>query len=166
MTIRCDLEVSGTSIENSFKTFSDSVTRIANGNYIRKYQNTLNNSFQQHIRDNMNRSGMENVEDLEKTFFVNIEGNNIIFGTNEPLMANRYEYGWEDDDDYNEDNYLISTSPRYYIRPAINQMAQELGAILANDIYRDYAQESSNAGYSHYIISQKSSYLDKYSGIL
>ena len=99
-------------------------------------------------------------------FFINIVGNSIIFGNTNPVVANRYEYGWSDDDDYSSNDYLMNTSPRYYIRPAIEQVAEELGTILIQDMYKEYDRESKNTGYSQYIVSSQSSYLNKYSGIL
>ena len=166
MSIVCKLQVSGTPIQTSVGNFTNAIEEVISSKHISKYQNMLNHDFQQYIRNNMYRSGMENVQDLEKTFFVNIVGNSIVFGTTEPLIANKYEYGWEEDDDYDEDNYLMSTSPRYYIRPAINKIMNDLGERLSQDIYHDYSKESSNTGYSNYIITQESSYLNKYSGIL
>lgn len=167
MSIQCKLAISGTPVESSVYSFTKSVNKIANATYIKRYQNTLNKQFQQYIRDNMYRAGMEGVEDLEKTFFMSVIGNSIVFGTTEPLIANKYEYGWEDDDDY-EDEYTMSTSPRYYIRPAIERIARELGAQLLRDMYQEYDKESHNAGYSSYIIAdtKSSSYFNKYSGIL
>lgn len=170
MTIECNLQVSGTPIEDSAKAFTQSIKKIADARYIKQYKTLLNNNFQQYIRNNMHRVGMEDVEDLEKEFYVNIVGNSIIFGNTNPIVANRYEYGWDDDEDsdndYSDDDYLMSTSPRYYIRPAIEQVAQELGTVLLQDLYKEYDKESRNVGHSSYIISSKSSYLNKYSGIL
>lgn len=169
MSIQCKLEISGTPVQSSIANFTNTVEKVISAKYISKYKSTLNHNFQQYIRDNMYRSGMENVQDLEKTFFVNIIGNSIVFGTTEPLIANKYEYGWEEGDDYDEDNYLIGTSPRYYIRPAIDKIMAELGKRLSEDVYHDYMKESSNTGYSNYILAdteKSSSYLNKYSGIL
>lgn len=166
MTIYCKLAVSGTPVTTSIANFTNAIENVINSGYMKRYENMLNNNFRQYIRNNMYRAGMEDVQDLEKTFFVNIANNTIIFGTTEPLIANRYEYGWEDDDDYDEDEYLMSTSPRYYIRPAINKIFDELKAQITQDIYRDYEKES-NIGYSNYILTDtKTSYLNKYSGIL
>lgn len=166
MTVQCKLEVSGTPIESSARAFTQSIDKVANIRHIKRYKTLLNHNFQQYIRENMYRVGMENVDDLEKEFFINIVGNSIIFGNTNPVVANRYEYGWSDDDDYSSNDYLMNTSPRYYIRPAIEQVAEELGTILIQDMYKEYDRESKNTGYSQYIVSSQSSYLNKYSGIL
>lgn len=169
MTIQCRVSVSGTPADVSVRNFTQSIEKGISSQYIKKYQNTLTNDFQRYISDNMRRAGMEGVQDLEKTFFVNITGQGIVFGTTEPLIANRYEYGWESDDDYDESDYAISTSPRYFMRPAIYKVMQKLGARIKQDIYEDYIKESHNAGYSNYILPEEkhsSSYLNKYSGLL
>lgn len=167
MSVYCKLQISGNPVQNSAKSFTDSALKVVNASHLKQYKNLLNDNFQRYIFQYMRRSGMENVDDLEKSFFFDITGNSLVFGNTQPLIANRYEYGWEDDDDYNEDDYLIGTSPRYYIRPAIKRITDDIAEILLKDAYQEYEKESQHAGDSQLIWeSNEKSYFNKYSDIL
>lgn len=167
MTVYCKLDVSGRSIQTSAHAFVKSAKTVANTNHLKQYQNILNSNFQRYLTQYMHRAGIEDIDDLEKSFYINIIGNSIIFGNTQPIIANRYEYGWEEDDDYDEDEYSISTSPRYYIRPAVRRITEDIAEILTKDAFHEYDKEIQNASESQLIWeNENTEYFNKYNGIL
>lgn len=169
MTVYCNVEMSGVNVAERAKAFSSAVNKVANTAYCKKHQNLLNANFKRYIGANLRRSGIYD-QDVENTFFVNITNNKVIFGNTNPVVNNRYEYGWEDDSF--DDEYLndyVSMSPRYYIRPAIKKVADDLANVLREDVYKEYEKEAGNL-YSEIEwesdIPNKHNYMNKYSGVL
>ena len=76
---------------------------------------------------------------FDDAFFLRIVNNNIVFTNTEPLITQRYEYGYySNDDEYYDEAYMIETSPRYFIRPAIQQTMQEVGQIMLEEANQEY----------------------------
>ena len=168
MTVYCNVTMSGADIGKKAQAFGKAVEKVATGTYCKKHQNLLNANFKRYLRSNIQRAGIP--EELEDAFFIKIIGNRIIFGNDNGMMTNRYEYGWEDDVD--DDDYIsseISMSPRYYIRPAISQTTIDLTELLKEDVYKEYTQKAGNLYSEHEWktdIPQKHRYMNKYNGVL
>ena len=87
---------------------------------------------------------------FDDAFFLRITNGSIVFTNTEPLITQRYEYGYYDGNDKNNDEYydeayMIETSPRYFIRPAIQKTIEEVGNIMlqeANEVYRKNCRQS------------------------
>lgn len=169
MTAYCTLTVSGVDIDKRAKAFGNAINKVATGTHCKKHQNLLSANFRRYLEKNIKRAGIYE-DDIEDSFYVRIVGNRIQFGNTNALVTNKYEYGWEDDID--DDDYMsdyISMSPRYFIRPAIRQVANDLTEILKQDVYKEYEKEVGNL-YSTTEqltdIPQKHNYMNKYGGVL
>ena len=101
----------------------------------------LNKTFKENINKYMNLSGIE-ADNLSDVFLLQINDNGINFVNTEPLITQRYEYGYyEGSKDTNEEyyeEYMIQTSPKYYIRPAIQDTLNSVGQIIINDAKKEY----------------------------
>ena len=169
MTTYCTLSVSGVDIGKRAKDFGNAINKVATGAHCKKHQNLLNANFRRYLEKNTKRAGIYE-DDIEDSFYVKIVGNHIQFGNTNAVVANKYEYGWEDDID--DDDYMsdyASMSPRYFIRPAIRQVANDLAEILKQDVYKEYEKTTGNM-YSTTTqltdIPQKHNYMNKYDGVL
>ena len=169
MSSYCTVTMSGVNVAERAKAFEKAVKKVANANYCKKHKNLLNANFKRYIGTNLHRSGIYN-NDVEQSFFVLIKNNKIMFGNNIPSIANRFEYGWEDD--AFDDEYLAdyeSMSPRYYIRPAIKKVADDLAVMLRQDVFHEYEKETGNLHSEiewESDIPQKNNYMNKYNGVL
>ena len=135
--------VSGTKIESSTDAFIKSAQHVTNAKNLKKYENKLNKAFKEHMQTNMRRAGIgdKNFDDL---FFLRITNDSIVFTNTDPLITQRYEYGYYDnnknDDEYYDEAYMIETSPRYFIRPAIQQTMEDVGELMIQDANNQYMQ--------------------------
>jgi hypothetical protein len=65
-----------------------------------------------------------------------------MFVNTAPLVTQRYEYGYylgsnDTNEEYYEE-YMIQTSPRYFIRPAIQESLNEVGQLIIHEINEEY----------------------------
>ena len=129
--------VTGTKVEDSTDAFMKSVQHVTNGKALKKYENKLNNLFKEHIQTNMRQAGIgdKNFDDL---FYLTINHDSVIFTNTDPLITQRYEYGYSSNDEYNDEGYMIETSPRYFIRPAIQQTMQDVGQLIVKEANQTY----------------------------
>ena len=108
MTIDANWKISGIKFENSANAFVTSAQIATSTSTLKKHQNTLNKNFKQYIQDNMLRAGMD-ADNLHDVFSMEINGNGINFINTEPLITQRYEYGYYEeypkDKNNNEDEY-------------------------------------------------------------
>ena len=93
MTIDAKLNISVIKFENSANAFITSAKIATNTSTLKKYQNTLDKNFKQYIQENMFRAGMD-ADNLYEVFSVKVNGNGINFVNTEPLITQRYEYGY------------------------------------------------------------------------
>lgn len=145
MSYQAKWTVSGTTLDNSANALSKSIQSITNTNKLKKYENRLNKSFQENIRTNLRRSGMES-DNFDDVFSVRINNGNISFINTEPLITQRYEYGYyngsnDTNEEYYED-YMIQTSPRYFIRPAIQETLDEIGQLIVQEVNEEYMKNA------------------------
>jgi len=141
MNFTTNWDIQGTSFESSANAFIESAKIASNPRTLKKYQPSLNKSFKQHLKDNMRRSGME-ADNFADVFELLISNNGITFVNKAPLVTQRYEYGYyngtnDTNEEYYEE-YMIQTSPRYFIRPAIQESLQEIGNIMLEEAKKEY----------------------------
>lgn len=132
VTVTC----SGTDIIEAKDKFIKS-TNVAINN-LQSHQFELNQIFRNNITQNATRAGID--IDFFDSFQLKVKNNHINFINMEPLTTQRYEYGYDtqEDDDESIDDVFIETGPRYFIRPAINDTLQYIGYILLNDAKKSY----------------------------
>ena len=133
--------VSGTKLEDSAVALTQAINSVTSTKALKKYESKLNKNFQENIRTNLRRSGLE-ADNFDDVFFLRISNGNINFLNTEPLITQRYEYGYyKGTNDTNEEyyeEYMIQTSPRYFIRPAIQESMNEIGQLIIQEVTNEY----------------------------
>jgi len=141
MSFQATWQISGVQFENSTDAFIKSAQKVTSKGALKKYENKLNKIFKKNIEKNMYRSGMD-AEGLSDVFSLQVVNNSINFVNTEPLVTQRYEYGYyEGSKDTNEEyyeEYMIQTSPRYFIRPAIQETMNDVGKIMLEEAKKEY----------------------------
>lgn len=141
MSYRAKWSVSGTKLKDSAAALTKAVQSVSNTKNLKKYEGRLNKSFQENIRTNLRRSGIE-ADNFDDVFFMRISNGNISFVNTAPLVTQRYEYGYYNgSNDTNEEyyeEYMIQTSPRYFIRPAIQETLDEIGQLMIQETNNEY----------------------------
>ena len=141
MSYQASWSVSGTTLDDSALALKKAVRSVTSGNSLKKYESKLNKNFQEHIRANLRRSGVD-ADNFDDVFFLKISSGSINFINTEPLITQRYEYGYYDGShDTNEEyyeEYMIQTSPRYFIRPSIKESMQEVGQLMLKEVNDEY----------------------------
>lgn len=140
MSINANWHISGTSFDSSANAFVESAKYVTNTQNLKKHESYLNKTFKENINMNMRRSGVE-ADNISDAFTLTID-DGINFINTEPLITQRYEYGYYDsskntNEEYYEE-YMIQTSPRYYIRPAIQETLNQVGQIMLEDAKKEY----------------------------
>lgn len=139
MSFQVEWKTSGTTIDTASNAFIQSAEKaIIN---LKKHESTLNKIFKERISTNMRRSGVD-ADNFSEVFELHIGDHNINFVNTAPLVTQRYEYGYYDGSkDTNEEyyeEYMVQTSPRYFIRPAIQETLNEVGQIILEEAKRQY----------------------------
>lgn len=141
MSYQAKWTVSGTKLDNSADALRKAVQSVSSTKNLKKYENRLNKSFQDNIRTNLRRSGVE-ADNFDDVFFMRIANGQISFINTAPLVTQRYEYGYYNgSNDTNEEyyeEYMIQTSPRYFIRPAIQETLNEIGQLIIQETNDEY----------------------------
>lgn len=144
MNTRAYWTVSGTKINDSADALIQASQAVTQGNALKKYENILNKHFKENIRTNLRRSGMD-ADNFDDVFYMKINNGNITFVNTDPLVTQRYEYGYYlGDNDTNEEyyeEYMIQTSPRYFIRPSIQSSINEVGQLIVKEINDEYMKK-------------------------
>lgn len=133
--------ISGTKLEDSAVALTQAINSVTSTKALKKYESKLNKNFQENIRTNLRRSGLE-ADNFDDVFFLRISNGNINFLNTEPLITQRYEYGYyngtnDTNEEYYEE-YMIQTSPRYFIRPAIQESMNEIGQLIIQEVTNEY----------------------------
>lgn len=163
MTITCDLKRQGPDIAKDMKSFQKSLNKAISPARLKKNKTRWNKKFQGYIRKNAQRSGIVDT-DFEKIFDLSVVGNKIIITNNEPIVVNRWEYGWEDDiEDEEAGDYASVFTPRYFVRPALEMLIQDIISDIERDTYSDYEKESHTNARSEWFVMNSNEYLSKYS---
>lgn len=139
MSFQTEWKISGTTINTASNSFIQSAEKaIIN---LKKHENTLNKIFKERISTNLIRSGVD-ADNFSDVFELYVHDHNITFINTAPLVTQRYEYGYYDGSkDTNEEyyeEYMIQTSPRYFIRPAIQETLNKVGQILLEEAKKEY----------------------------
>ena len=141
MNFQASWHASGISFESSSNAFIKSAQYISDTRNLKKHEAYFNKIFKENINKNMQRSGMES-DNLSDVFELQIHSQGINFINTEPLITQRYEYGYyEGSKDTNEEyyeEYMIQTSPRYFIRPAIQETLNDVGNIMLEEAKKQY----------------------------
>lgn len=140
MNIDANWTVSGVGFDDASNAFIHSAEQATSK--LKQYETILNKNFKEHISDNLRRSGMDS-DSFADVFSLHISDNSINFINTEPLVTQRYEYGYYDEETYNAneeyyEEYMIQTSPRYFIRPAIQESLQDIGQIMLEEAKKEY----------------------------
>lgn len=139
MSFQATWETSGTDINTANAAFTKSVqSSIKN---LKKHEDELNKIFKENIYSNMIRVGVD-ADNFSDVFELKIEDGNINFINTAPLVTQRYEYGYYDGskdttEEYYEE-YMIQTSPKYFIRPSIEETLDDVGRIILNEAKKEY----------------------------
>jgi len=141
MSNQVSWKVSGTKPNDSAAALTQAVKTVINAKYLKKYENKLNKNFQENIRTNLRRAGVD-ADNFDDVFFLRITNGSINFINTDPLVTQRYEYGYYDgtndtDEEYYEE-YMIETSPRYFIRPSIQESLNQISRLVITDINDKY----------------------------
>ena len=141
MNYNASWSVSGTKLEDSAVALTQAINSVTSTKALKKYESKLNKNFQENIRTNLRRSGLE-ADNFDDVFFLRISNGNINFLNTEPLITQRYEYGYyngtnDTNEEYYEE-YMIQTSPRYFIRPAIQESMNEIGQLIIQEVTNEY----------------------------
>lgn len=141
MSFTANWHISGTSFDSSSNAFIKSAQYAVSNKTLKKHELLLNKVFKENIDTNMRRSGVD-ADNLSDVFSLQINGNGINFVNTAPLITQRYEYGYYDGSkDTNEEyyeEYMIQTSPRYFIRPAIEETMNTIGGLLLEEAKKEY----------------------------
>ena len=134
-------QVSGTKIDDSAQALTQAVKSVTSTKKLKQYESRLNKNFQENIRANLRRAGMD-ADNFDDVFFLEISSGQIHFVNTEPLVTQRYEYGYyhgskDTNEEYYEE-YMIETSPRYFIRPAIQESMNEIGQLIIQEVTNEY----------------------------
>lgn len=139
MSFQTNWEISGTDINTAKTAFIKSAQVSVNN--LKKHENELNKFFKDNIYNNMIRVGVD-ADNFSDVFELKIDSNKVSFINTAPLITQRYEYGYYNgSNDTNEEyyeEYMIQTSPRYFIRPAIQDTLNSVGRTLLADAQREY----------------------------
>ena len=154
MSFYANWSISGVNFDSSADAFIKSAQHITNPKVLKKHEQYLNKRFKEHLDKNMMRAGME-ADNLSDVFAMQINSKGINFVNTEPIVTQRYEYGYyEGSNDTNEEyyeEYILETSPRYFIRPAIQATLKDIGTILLQEAQKEYLQhrqrEDTNTDY-------------------
>lgn len=150
MSYQAKWTISGTTLENSADALTKATKAVENSQILKKHQAKLNKHFQENISTNLRRAGLD-ADNFDDVFFLKIANGSFSFVNTEPLITQRYEYGYYDEhntknnnsnntnseEDYYEE-YLIETSPRYFIRPAIQESLNEIGNLITHEVTNEY----------------------------
>ena len=139
MSFDASWDISGVKIDTATKKFINSAKKATSN--LKKHEALLNKRFKENISKNMRRSGMD-ADNFADVFQLQISNHNIVFVNTEPLITQRYEYGYYNgSNDTNEEyyeEYMIETSPRYFIRPAVQETLYDIGQIMLEDAKKEY----------------------------
>lgn len=139
MSFQAKWEMSGTDINKANTAFTKSVQRTINN--LKKHESKFNKIFKEHINENMLRSGID-ADNFSDVFKLEINDKEINFINTAPLVTQRYEYGYYNgSNDTNEEyyeEYMIQTSPRYFIRPAVQETLNDIGKIMLDEAKKEY----------------------------
>lgn len=140
MSIDANWQISGVNFDSSANAFIKSAQYATNTSNLKRHESYLNSVFKENINTNIRRAGIE-ADNISDAFSLTIDSG-INFINTEPLVTQRYEYGYYDgskntDEEYYEE-YMIQTSPRYYIRPAIQETLTQIGQVMLEDAKKEY----------------------------
>lgn len=143
MSFNATWTVSGTKIDDASKALTTSIKNVTSGRALKKYEIRLNQNFKENIRKQMRLSGLTGMN-FDESFFLQITNEGVNFINTDPLTTQKYEYGYYlGANDINTEYYeelIIETTPRYFIRPAIEDTLDEIGQLMIEETNKEYMQ--------------------------
>lgn len=144
MSYEARWDISGVNIDTASKAFVQSASRAISN--LQNHEAEISRLFQYYINENAMKSGIE-ADNFGDVFAAHIHQGAINFINTDPLVTQRYEFGYyEGSKDTNEEyyeEYMIQTSPRYFIRPAIQETLNDVGNILLEEAKKEYIRNRS-----------------------
>ena len=134
MKINCNLEMKGVPIEDSIHRLSNAINNAIDSESLLKHQTELENKLYTYLKENASRANVP--IDIEDTFSLETIGNELIINNSNPYLVNKYEYGYDDENDI--------IPPSYYIRPSIEKFSEDLKNTIRNEVSRRYNTSSSS----------------------
>jgi len=130
MTVDCKVKMEGVPVEDSFGRLNKAIQKATNPEKLSKYQSVLEPKLYNYLR-----AGADIGEvpiDVEDVFSLDIINNSLAVTNSDPLITELYEYGYDDD----ELDEIIT--PRYYIRPAMKKLSNDLIKLLEQEVEDEY----------------------------
>ena len=163
MTVTCDLRKKGPDIAKDIKSFEKNLNKAISPARLKKNKTNWNKRFQSYIKKNAQRAGIYET-DFEKIFNITMVGDKIVISNTDPIVVNRYEYGWEDDiEDEANGEYATVFTPRYFVRPALEQLIEDILQEVERDVYSNYDKEARIGAKSEWQWTSSKEYLSRYS---
>lgn len=128
MPFECELIIAGTPPEVSAKAFIDSYNETSKMSHYKSKLSHIQKYFQDKLERNMAQAKIQNTH-LANSFSVTIQGNNMIFSSNNPRSA-VYEYG------------SGRMPPKRYLQPSIMDTANEMSSMILNDAVEAYERKT------------------------
>ena len=130
MTVNCKVQMQGFSVESSFKRLNKAIQKSTSPEKLSKYQSILEPKLYNYLKAGADKGEVPiNVEDV---FSLDIVNNSLTITNSDPLITELYEYGYDDE----ELDEIIP--PRYYIRPAIKKLSNDLMKLIGQEIKDEY----------------------------
>lgn len=177
MTIYCKVSSQGTSPTKNIKALSKSIDKVSkNKSFRKKHKSKWQHFFLNALHRYASRANVPS--EIVDSFYLDVSGNGLAVKSSKFLQAQQFEYGWDDDVDDNDYSSLtdysmtLSTmSPRYYIRPALRDLEEEIGKAIEEEVWKEYEKEAHKTAFltewqadipTKY---ENTNYFQKYSGI-
>lgn len=173
--IYCKLSSSGTSPIKNVRAASKAIDKTKKKSF-KKHQSKWQRKFRSSLHKYARKADVP--DEITDSFYLTVSNNNLSVKSSKLLDAQRFEYGWDDDvddDDYNSlTDYsmtLSTVSPRYYIRPALEDLKQEIAKSIEEEFWKEYEKEAhKTASLTEWQADipteyENTNYFQKYSGI-
>ncbi|MBR3208666.1 MAG: hypothetical protein IKF82_00200 [Bacilli bacterium] len=128
MNFECTLNMTGTDPKTSAKAFIHSYQDTSNIKYYKKYDERIQNFFQDKIEQNISQVQIHD-NNLKQSFFVDFKNDGIYFNSNSN-QALKYEYGYD------------QNPPKQYLESAVIETANEVSNIMITDALNLYDKYS------------------------
>ena len=129
MTIKCSLDIKGTSPEQSVAAFIQSYQSSAKISNYAKYEDQLNEYFRNRVQKSIDDNNIR-IDGLGDSFKLDIRNNRIEFSSSMFEVANMYEYG--------SDNIY----PHRFIEPAVIDVANQMSDKIIDEAISIYQKNT------------------------
>lgn len=130
MTVNCAVKMQGVPVDDSFGRLKKAIQQAVSLDKLSKYQSILEPKLYNYLKSGAERGDVP--IDVEDVFSLDIIDNTLTIVNSDPLISELYEYGYDDDD---VDEII---APRYYIRPAVKKLSDDLLELLRKEVVDEY----------------------------